>query len=136
MAAKIVLLGFMIVLAYQDWQEKIVDIRFLLPAGILGIITQIFDRNQQLPDIMLGAGVGIFVLILAAVSKSIGIGDGLTLVVSGIYLGFAENIELLMTALLLAGSAALFLIIIKKKERRYQMPFIPFLLVGYLFVLL
>ena len=61
--------------------------------------------------------------------------DGMILVVSGIFLGFEKNVEVFVMGLFLAGITSLFLSVIRRKGRTYRIPFAPFLLAGYLFVM-
>ena len=81
-------------------------------------------------------GIGVVLLLIAWTGREcIGAGDGVMLVASGTFLGFWGNLRLLIAALFLAAVAALFLLVIKRKGRNYRMPFLPFLLVAYLFQL-
>ena len=132
-----VLLGVLAITAYRDYKEKSIYLYLPIAAGVIGVLLHIFFWERDLPDMLLGAGIGGCVLLLAWVSKeSIGAGDGIMLMVSGIYLGFWENLELFFSALLLVGVLALFLMVVKKKRRDYRVPFLPFLLVAYLFQLI
>lgn len=132
-----VLLGVLAITAYRDYKEKCIYLYLPIVAGVIGMLLHIFFWEHEMTDILLGAGIGGCVMLLARISKeSIGIGDGIMLMVSGIYLGFWENMQLFFSALLLVGVTALFLIVIKKKRRDYRVPFLPFLLVAYLFQLI
>ena len=132
-----VLLGVLAITAYRDYKEKSIYLYLPIVAGVIGVLLHIFFWEHDLPDMLLGAAIGGCVLLIAWVSKeSIGAGDGIMLMVSGIYLGFWENLELFFTALLLVGVLALFLMVVKKKRRDYRVPFLPFLLVAYLFQLI
>lgn len=131
-----VLLGVLAITAYRDYREKNIYLYLPIAAGVAGVLLHIFFWERDLSDMLLGAGIGGCVLLIAWISKeSIGAGDGIMLMVSGIYLGFWGNLELFFSALLLVGVTALFLMVIKKKRRDYRVPFLPFLLVAYLFQL-
>lgn len=132
-----VLLGTLAITAYRDCKEKSIYLYLPIVAGVMGVILHTFFLERGVADMLWGAGIGGCVILLAWISKeSIGVGDGIMLMVSGIYLGFWENLELLFTALLLVGVTALFLMVVKKKRRDYRVPFLPFLLVAYLFQLI
>ena len=62
----------------------------------------------------------------------IGVGDGIVVLISGIYLGVQENCFLLLLALLVSSLYSGILWIVKKVDRKQKIPFIPFLLVGYI----
>lgn len=137
MVGNTMLLAVLAVSAYRDWREK--QIYLYLPVGalILGLIWHLVCQERALEDMLLGAVVGLVMLIIGKVTgEAIGIGDGMMLVVSGVFLGFWGNMCLLMTALLLVGCVALLLIVIGKKGKDYRLPFLPFLLVAYLLQLL
>lgn len=75
---------------------------------------------------------GCVMLLLAWFTReSIGYGDGFVVLCLGCFLDVWEVLNICMAALTLSGLAALFLLLVKKKNRKTQMPFVPFLLVGY-----
>lgn len=130
------LLGILAVTAYRDWKEQSICLYLPLAAGIAGVLLHVFCRENSLVDIFMGVSVGLVMLLVAWLGREcVGVGDGVMLMVSGVFLGFWRNLELLLTALFLAAIAALFLLIVKRKGKGYRMPFLPFLLVAYLFQL-
>lgn len=137
MIQSVVLLGTLTVAAYRDYKEKKVYICSMMLAASTGVLLHLFYRTPSLADMLAGAGLGVVILILSYVTRQgIGAGDGIVVLVTGIFLGFWQNLELFLTALFLAGFAALFLLVIKRKGRRYRLPFLPFLTVAYLIQLL
>lgn len=132
-----IFLGMLGLSAYKDYRNKKVSLYCVLLQGIVGVILHILFQERSLADILAGMGIGAVVLIMSWVSGGkIGLGDGMILVISGIFLGFWKNLELFMVALLFSGMWALFLLTVKKKGRNYRMPFLPFLLAAYLFMLI
>lgn len=128
-----ILLGVLGIAAYRDWKEKSICLYLPVFAGIAGLLLQLFAGEYTLVDLAGGAAVGLVVVLIAACSgECVGMGDGLMLMASGIFLGFWRNLELLITALLFVGGVALFLIVVKRKKKDYRVPFIPFLLAAYL----
>lgn len=133
---QILLLGVLGLGTYWDWKEKQIYLYLPIFAGIVGIILHLVLGEHTWMDIALGMAIGIVVLVISWTSReSIGTGDGMMLIASGAFLGGWGNLELLMIALLLVGVTALFLIVAKRKGRKDRLPFIPFLLVAYLFLL-
>ena len=65
----------------------------------------------------------------------IGLGDGILLVVTGVYLGGMGNLELLFTGLLLAACWSLGMVVLGKKKGKEEIAFVPFLLAAYLTML-
>lgn len=129
-------LGILAATAYQDWKEQKISIYLPCAAGIVGLLLYLFFREHTLVDLLMGMGIGAVMLLIAWFGREcIGVGDGVMLMASGTFLGFWGNMELLFAALFLAAIVALFLLVIKRKGRSYRMPFLPFLLVAYLFQL-
>lgn len=80
--------------------------------------------------------MGAICLLLAVFSRGgFGAGDGWAFLVTGIYLGFWDNVRLLMMALLFAFFFALICLLKKKCGRKQELPLIPFLLGAYLWLL-
>jgi leader peptidase (prepilin peptidase)/N-methyltransferase len=80
---------------------------------------------------------GLLVLIFAGLSgEYIGYGDGWVLLCLGCFLAADDLVSLCMISLTCAGIAALFMLFVLHMGRRAQIPFVPFLLVGYVAVLI
>lgn len=134
---KVLLLFILAGVAYEDCKEKQISLYVPLAAAILGMVLHLCFRELTLTDIFLGIAVGIILLLIAWISGgSVGAGDGVMLMVSGLFLGFWGNLALLMMALGMVSMVALFLVVIKRKGRNYRLPFLPFLLAAYLFWLI
>ena len=87
-------------------------------------------------DVMLGSLPGISLLLCGKLSGwAVGSADGIIVLVLGIYLGFWQVLSVLSGAFLTAVMAAGFLLAVKKKDRKYEIPFIPFLFAGMMFSL-
>ncbi len=124
-------------LAYQDYREKKVNLFILLISGAAGTLAQAIAGQYTAGNLIAGIGVGAAVCLFSEVTRGkIGMGDGLVIVLCGIFLGFERNIMLCMAAIYLAGAAALLLFLMKKRGRNYRMPFVPFLWASYVVNLL
>lgn len=130
------ILGFFSISAYQDYRNRKINIYFLLTEGIIGLLFHLYSMELSIIEILLGMGIGMTFLFLGFLTGGgVGLADGMILVVSGIFLGFEKNVEVFITGLFLAGITSLFLSVIRRKGRTYRIPFAPFLLAGYLFVM-
>ena len=115
------ILGFFSISAFQDYRNRKINIYFLLTGGIIGLLFHLYSMELSIIEILLGMGIGMMILFFGLWSGgSVGRADGMILVVSGIFL---------------AGITSLFLSVIRRKGRTYRIPFAPFLLAGYLFVM-
>ena len=95
---------------------------------ILWFLKGSFDFSQFMVMIP-----GVLCLVFAKVSKeAIGYGDGLLLGMMGLYLEFSVLLGICLWAFTLAGILALFLLVTKKKKGKQELPFVPFLSVGFL----
>lgn len=61
----------------------------------------------------------------------IGYGDGIVLMVMGIYLTISQLLSIGMMAFCVAGVVALLLLVLFKKNGSYRIPFVPFLAISY-----
>lgn len=130
------MLGFFSISAYQDYRKRKINVYFLLTGGIIGLLFHLYSMEFDIIEILFGMGIGIMILLYGfLLGGGVGLADGMILIVSGIFLGFEKNLEVFIAGLFLVGITSLFLSVIKKKGRTYRIPFAPFLLVGYLFVM-
>jgi leader peptidase (prepilin peptidase)/N-methyltransferase len=123
------------VLSAEDIIRKEIS---LVPVGIMAAVgalcsvlagewTEIYVLLQFLP--------GLFVLIFAKMSREyIGYGDGWVLLSLGCFLSVDSLVALCMVSLTCAGIVALFMLIVMHRGRRTQIPFVPFLLIGYVVI--
>ena len=124
---------FLLLSALIDAATKEVSVKLLAVFGGIGIIFYCIGRPVSVREELMGIAIGILILgICRLTGGKIGEGDGYLLIVTGIYLGLYRNIELLFGGLLLSALWAVGLIIVKRAGRNVQMPFIPFLFLSYL----
>ena len=121
----------------EDMKRKQIRLNPVLLFGILGIFFHMLWRVQSIENILLGMSVGVVLLMLSVLTGGrIGAGDAVLLIVTGIYLGLEQNLQLFFSGLLLCGMWALGLLILRKKSRKDSIPFVPFLLAAYMGMLL
>lgn len=83
-----------------------------------------------------GIAVGASVIVISLVTGGkIGLGDGMLLCATGIGLGFWGNLELFAIALLMAAVVSIILLIFRLADRKKSIPFVPFLLASYVFLM-
>lgn len=114
------------------YKQKVHSIMVLL-FGIVGVVVHLLQRQISIYSILAGAVIGVLVMLLSKAGKGmVGIGDGLVLMVTGIYLGGTENMRLLCGGLLLTAICGLGLLLFFRKRRTDTIPFVPFLLLSYM----
>ena len=133
---KIVLLIFLGYAALSDRLTRQIGLVPLALTFICGIVLQFIFGGFQFLDLALACGIGIILLVVAKLSgEALGYGDALLFMTSGIFLGFTENIFLLLFSLLLSALFSVFQILIRRRKMRDSLPFAPFILGGYICVL-
>ncbi|MGL5435905.1 MAG: prepilin peptidase [Lachnospiraceae bacterium] len=130
-------LCFLLVAAGQDIRDKHVEVRVFALFGLLAVMLSVYQWTtgvwngwiDLVSNLCIAAGI-----IGAAVfwKDAIGFGDGCFFLVSGILLGFWENLALLFYGMLLCGSYCLLKLVIcqlrnGQNVRNQTVPFLPFL---------
>ncbi|MFP3155734.1 prepilin peptidase [Lachnospiraceae bacterium ZAX-1] len=127
------LFSLLVICSIEDIKKKKITCMYLLLFGIVGILLHLIYQNCTTYSLMGGLMIGLVLMALSKLTKgSIGIGDGLLLAITGIYLGVEDNMELLMTGLLFAAVWSLWLLTVCKKKRKHEIAFIPCLLIAYI----
>ena len=119
-----------------DVKEQKLPVPFLNIFIVLAAAINLMLGLQNLWSSFLGAVVGSLFLMIAWLSKeAIGYGDGWVLMILGILEGAAGILQILTGAFFLSGVYGLWKLIGLKGKRGETMPFVPFLLIARLGVL-
>ena len=112
---------------FDIWKKKV----YLIPAlitGVIGIAAQVIKQPFTWSVWAGGILLGCCLLIVAKVSgEAIGYGDGVAVIVIGIWLGLYQTMEVLLLALTMAAIFSAILLLFFKVGRKFTIPFIPFL---------
>lgn len=133
---EVILLGSLIVLSCMDLRTRKIP---WIPVVILGMVVFVYRIWSGISLAEVAAGVipgGVLLLVSAVTEESIGYGDGLVLLVLGLFCGVAETVAVLGMALLLASVLSMVLLALKRAGRKTKLPFLPCLCSGYLLFLL
>ena len=113
------------------------SVPLLLLGGMTAVLLHLFAQEESVFYLMTGMSVGIVLLLYSLVThESIGYGDGCLFVMTGLFLGFWENLVLLLLASVLAGIGAAVLLFFRKKKKKERIPFVPFVFTAYVLLLL
>ncbi len=119
--------------AFRDLRRHEISLPSLGLFTIAGLLANLLLGYQSEKHMMTGLGVGLFLLLASALTKgAIGLGDGLMLCVTGIFLGGEENFQLLTAGLFLCAVTLGFGLILGKARWKQRFPFVPFLCVAQL----
>jgi len=126
----------MIIGAVIDIKKREIPIWVFVMLGITALTGSIWCEGYEFYKMAAGIMPGILLLGLARVTEqSIGYGDGIVLAEIGCMMGAGVCMIILAGALALAGVFSIGMLIIKKVDKRYRIPFIPFLTTAYIVVL-
>lgn len=109
----------------------------VLAGGILMAVNREIDWWKDGYLYVVGILIGIFLLLMGRFCGGcIGTADGIMIAIIGGVIGYQDTLLLLMNAILAAAVFSIVLIVIKKARWGTTIPFIPFLLLGYLMILI
>lgn len=140
------LLVYLAIESHRDIKEREISVKNTIWFAIIAILQKAGMCIFQSIDMTAGAAVlsllmallpGVLLLLLSRITRqAIGYGDGLLLLVCGLYLGGKEAGVLFVTGLLILFPISLGLLISGHAKRKTQLPFAPCLLAAYLLWLL
>jgi len=123
--------------AVQDLLTRKIKVWIVMLCALLICICIPFTSSLSLYDRIFGLVLGMGIVLLSRITKGkIGEGDGLVLCVTGLGLGFWCNLELFALALMIAAAFSIVLLILRLAGRKQSIPFIPFLFISYIFLLI
>lgn len=118
------------------WKRQIY-IPVIIAGGSLGLLIKIYLGEGELPAVLLSLIPGFCLLVIGRGShQAVGYGDGFVVLIMGIYFGLWKTAQILLNGLLISSVWAAGLIIIRKKGKKQEFPFIPFLFIGALGIIL
>lgn len=128
---EILVLLFLGVNAILDFKYKKIpwalSICFIV-IGIGSVLTSSPINWWQFLGVIVGIGM---ILISVCTKQAIGLGDGLVLLVVGIFIGLWKTLMILFLAGILVAVVGIVLMVQKKGNLKTSLPFIPFLLAAY-----
>lgn len=139
---KTILFLWLLVCTIQDIMKQEISLIIILIGFILLFTISIIQGKLLIWDRIGGLALGVILILLNKITRGqIGLGDGLVLSITGISLGFYINSLLLTYGLLCAAIFSVIYMFVKKISRKKisrkkTIPFIPFIFIVLLGVLL
>lgn len=122
-----IILIMLTMFAMEDARKSHIHIVPAVGFLLLGIGICLLGEGPDCTEAAGGALVGIFLLCISRITgESLGYGDGLVFLVTGIYLGMWENLQLLFISLIFASIFSAICIIKWKTSAKMEIPFLPF----------
>lgn len=131
MGKEVSILTFLGLNSLLDIKKKEISLWLTGFYGLAGILVSL-QEGRSLWGILTAFGIGISFLCLAMLTKgSVGMGDGLILIALGTMMDWNELLAVVLMGLLCCAGCSLFSLIILHRGRKEELPFIPFVLLGY-----
>lgn len=109
--------------SYTDIKERYVDLRILIFCFVVELFLTPVKIYGIIPVIIL--------CIFRIIKKGIGSGDILVFFLIGIFSGLYDTIQIMIISFVLALIYGLFSLLFRNKDMKYCMPFMPFILMGF-----
>ncbi len=131
------LMGLFFVCSVEDIRKKQVNLCVLLCSGILAVLFHLYWGSHDIFDMLGGSALGLFVLLCSKITGGkVGEGDGLFLMMTGLFLGWRGNLTVYFLGTFLAGVYGLVQLCRHRKRRHDEIAFVPFLGIAYVILLL
>ena len=137
----IILLIGLFCFAWIDYKTQALPVIPLLAFGLVGLLLNAFMETEwkffSIFCVSQGMLVGVVLLLVSVLSEeSIGKGDGLLFISTGMFLNLVENLTLLVGTMFLIGCFSLPYLLLKKRGKKDRVAMGPFLLAAYVVFLL
>ncbi|MBR3241363.1 MAG: prepilin peptidase [Parasporobacterium sp.] len=130
---KILLLIFLFLAAFSDVRCGEISLLLVGAEFITGVFFRLVLEKSNIFELLCGCIPGcVFLLFSWLTKQAVGYGDSAMLVSTGVFLGLTRTLLLLGLSFLAAGLFAAVKLIFYKMKRKEELPFLPFLLTGYL----
>lgn len=132
-----ILSGMLGLYSIEDIRKRAITAKYLVLFGMAGVVLNLYRGDISVFNMFCGVVLGLFIVLISLVTRgSVGLGDGLLFIITGIFLGGTLNLELLTISLVYASLFSLGMIALGRKKKNQEIPFIPFVFVGYVTIVL
>lgn len=123
---------YLIILSIYDFKEKQVPVVALYLGGAVivlltvpGLVTGGVAWRR-----IFGLVPGAFLLLMAVVTRKVGVADGIVLLYIGALLGYQKSVLLFGISLMLFSGVSIILLFLHKVKGHTRLPYLPFLTVA------
>ena len=115
-----------------DIKRKKIPVYMLIILAAAGIISNFTVGEFDIEKRIIAMLPGMILLIVSMITKQqIGYGDGMIILIMGLYIDIDDILSIVLSSFLLSSIAAIILMTVFKKKKNFEMAFSPFLLIGY-----
>ena len=134
---KVFVLSYLAYQTYKDIREKSVSLKSIIIFSLVGVVINIGLANISLFNMFLGIAVGLGVILIGKLMKDgIGIGDGAVLSSIGILIGGKMCLLIFIMAITISAAVVIVLLVLKKVKLKQELPFVPYILCAYIWILM
>ena len=118
--------------SWKDIRTREVSLLSIVVFGIVGMVRTCFLRTVSV-DLVWNVCMGVAVIGLSIISKgAVGMGDGLLFLSLGTVLPFEELLSAFLLGLFCCCFWGIVVLFLSGKGKKTEMPFVPFLMLGYI----
>lgn len=134
---KVFVLSYLAYQTYKDIREKSVSLKSIIIFSLVGVVINIGLANISLFNMFMGIAVGLGVILIGKLMKDgIGIGDGAVLSSIGILIGGKMCLLIFIMAITISAAVVIVLLVLKKVKLKQELPFVPYILCAYIWILM
>lgn len=123
----------LLVASVADIKHKSISICQIVIMGIFCVAGNIICRENNIYQALGGLSIGIMVMGISRLgSGQIGMGDGIIIALTGLFLGMNGCFIMVCVASFVMVFVAVAVLVLKKGNKHTKLPFIPALFVGYI----
>ena len=128
----IILFIYLTICTITDIRTNTISRIYSICCGLILLLLNILSTNISFTDILISAFPGLCLLLLGiATRQAIGYGDGIGLMILGIFEGFEGMLFIAARAFLLSSLYGIWMLLALRKTWSASMPFFPFLLMAF-----
>lgn len=127
----------LVIEAVTDFKKKEVNIVFPVLLAAAATVMLFFTKDISLINSIIGIAEGVLLILISFLTKGeIGMGDGILLAACGLMLGGKDNLIMFFFACLSSAIVSALIMLIKKADKKTKIPFVPFMIPGFLIMVL
>ena len=127
----------LIIFSVEDILYREISVKVILVFLLMGIGIRVYDNTLLSTEIFWGIFIGMIIIASSIIlAGNSGVGDGIIFVLTGLFLGIADNLRILIFSVTISGIIGGLLIILKIKKKDYKMPFTVFIFISYIGVII
>lgn len=128
---ELVTIVFLAVNGWTDLKKRQISLMATGIYGAAGLVWRLYTGGNP-ADFLVPAGIGGLMIIMGLLTKgAVGAGDGLLVMAAGMVLNPDDLALMLMVGLFACAIWSGILLVVFHRGRKTEIPFVPFLLLGY-----